>query len=487
MATLMGVAPDEIPGLKELRAQTANTQTNAVAKPSAWQDGANASPFDAPTARVPMEDLFDPLDNLVALASPLSTPLPPPAHELVGNDNAGDRESITEPVPAQRLQQAVERSRSAEEQSAPDFDPFAATEPPPPSTTQEAGDDDDEDPMTTVFSAQSIPSEALLPAVGEDVASPALRTQAKSKEDSQPPGDRASQVEETWVVKHMLDKPRSRAGALTAAAILLGLTGLLTHYVLRGRDQTNAPAQAEAPRANAPAASATSPEPIAAAQPEAPVSPAATAEPVPAGSAAEPPAAPQPAPGTPAAQAAAPAAQAAPAQQVEQAVAPADTATPAAAAKTQQPAALVQPEPAPPSLGAEPAASPTSQPAAPAMAGSDATEPQDLQSLLKRAQRLLASNPGAARDLFEQARTLDPVNPHAHAGLSEAFLKLRENSAALSHAQAAVRLRPRRSQYQVLLGNVLAALGRHDEAVAAWSKALELDPDDAEAARRLAR
>lgn len=107
--------------------------------------------------------------------------------------------------------------------------------------------------------------------------------------------------------------------------------------------------------------------------------------------------------------------------------------------------------------------------------------------MLKRAQRLLGSNPSAARDLFEQVRVGDNVNPHAHAGLAEALLRLKQPATALSHAQAAVRLRPKRSHYHVVLGDVLAALGKQEEAQAAWNQALEVDPNDAQAAQRLFR
>jgi tetratricopeptide (TPR) repeat protein len=82
-------------------------------------------------------------------------------------------------------------------------------------------------------------------------------------------------------------------------------------------------------------------------------------------------------------------------------------------------------------------------------------------------------------------RAADANNPHARAGLGEALLKLKDPAAALPHAQAAVRLRPRRAAYHVLLGDVLNALGRRPDAEAAWNKALEVDPEDAAAQRRL--
>jgi len=126
---------------------------------------------------------------------------------------------------------------------------------------------------------------------------------------------------------------------------------------------------------------------------------------------------------------------------------------------------------------------PAAQPAAPTTVPAG-----DLADLLRQGQRMLAErNPAGARPAFEQALTLDAANPHARAGLGETLLRLNEPGSALPQAQAATKLRPRRARYQVLLGDVLSAMGKLDDAQAAWRKALALDANDSEAKQRLSR
>jgi outer membrane biosynthesis protein TonB len=91
----------------------------------------------------------------------------------------------------------------------------------------------------------------------------------------------------------------------------------------------------------------------------------------------------------------------------------------------------------------------------------------------------------SAKAYFLQASTVDAKNAHAFAGLAEAELVLGEHHNALQHIEQAIKLRPRRARYRVTQGDVLKALGKPDEALAAYRKALEIDPEDREAKRRL--
>jgi hypothetical protein len=513
MATLLGVSPNEIPGLAELRAQSANSQTAPAAErgslPSGTKpsSGGSASAFDAPTARVALEDLFDPLDDMVALAAPLSTPLPPPAEDVV-NDNAFERESGPGSTGDSLQPRTLPVQRPAQQPAASSFDPFGETEPPPPKPADaELGDLDDDEPPTRIYSS---PPEVLA-AIREERSVAKAAPSAASQSSTPPPADRASQVEETWVVKRGFDKPARRRGVLAAALILLALGGVLAYAALRDRGQDAAPVSAAAPPAASPAAPASPGEPAApgpAAEPAraaaelapgapTPAAPPTNEAPAAAGTPAS--AAPSAAVAEPiaAAQGAAPqaAAQAAPAAAAQAPVAPARTA-PATAPAEPAPAAQAEPAraPLPPATTAaaqagapSPASATGAADQAAAATGEAPAEAEDAASILKRAQRLLASDPSAARELFEQVRTVDNINPHAHAGLAEALLKLKQPSTALSHAQAAARLRPKRAHYHVVLGDVLAALGRQEEAQAAWNKALEVDPNDTQAAARLFR
>src|SRR2546426_284537 len=53
-------------------------------------------------------------------------------------------------------------------------------------------------------------------------------------------------------------------------------------------------------------------------------------------------------------------------------------------------------------------------------------------------------------------------------------------------AQAAIELDPRRHRAHFSMGRVLEAVGRTDEALAAYFRALEFDPNDAEVSLRIA-
>lgn len=132
---------------------------------------------------------------------------------------------------------------------------------------------------------------------------------------------------------------------------------------------------------------------------------------------------------------------------------------------------------APPSAPAEEEAA-TDGPNIPAGASADV--------LIRDGNKLLAQgNAAHAKAYYEAAVQREAANPHAHAGLSEALLKLGDANAAEQAAEAAIRLRPKRARYRVLLGDALKAQGKVAEAKAAWNKALELDPNDRDAQRRL--
>src|SRR4029434_865639 len=60
-----------------------------------------------------------------------------------------------------------------------------------------------------------------------------------------------------------------------------------------------------------------------------------------------------------------------------------------------------------------------------------------------------------------------------------------EGSEALRYLNAAWALRPRNAQVCLDLGNVLRSLDRHDEAIAAYLKAIELNRDHRDAYTRL--
>ena len=86
---------------------------------------------------------------------------------------------------------------------------------------------------------------------------------------------------------------------------------------------------------------------------------------------------------------------------------------------------------------------------------------------------------------FAQAAAVHDLNPHAHAGLARVALATGNASEAVAHAERAARLRRRRPEYQVLLGDARRAAGDAAGARRAYEQALELDPSHRDARDRL--
>jgi hypothetical protein len=465
--TLMGVAPGSIPGLAEMR-----SQMNALRPaPSALADvlihsKPENSDFDPPTVKhnvAELPDLEDDelLDDLSLSAEPLSTPLPPeratdsdsePRLEGLSFGDAEDAMDQTTVTPSALTRELLEQAVQDALLERPSLETGGAR---PIRATRHG-----------VHGMHS-----------KDPGPPDLSGGIVIEGD--PEGNSDGAPEETLVVQRPRDKaPASKSRVALGLCVLLGLAGLATFAALREREASEAAhAAAAKPTPSAPAASmpvvaAPKPQPIGpAAVPEAP-EPAqpSTAEATEPG-AIEPGTAPEPTNAAPAALIAAPGAEAPAAAPATATPTPPAAETPAAAPATTTPAA-----PTPP-VGAESAAPEGAAPSE----GSD-----DSAALLRKGQRLLIQNDAAgARAALEQAMASAQDNPHIRAALTEALLKTGDLEAAQVQAQAAIKLRPKRARYQVLLGDVLKAQGKAPEAQEAWHKALEIDANDAEAKQRL--
>jgi hypothetical protein len=86
---------------------------------------------------------------------------------------------------------------------------------------------------------------------------------------------------------------------------------------------------------------------------------------------------------------------------------------------------------------------------------------------------------------FAQAAAVHDLNPHAHAGLARVAMATGNAQEAVGHAERAARLRRRRPEYQVLLGDARRAAGDTAGARRAYEQALEIDPSDRDARERL--
>ncbi|HEX6244652.1 MAG TPA: tetratricopeptide repeat protein, partial [Polyangiales bacterium] len=462
--TLLGVAPGSIPGLSELRTQLAQAKPEPEASALAdvvIQGKPDNSDFDPPTVKHNVAELPDlrddelpDLEDLPHSAAPLSAPLPgqrPVRDENDGNndsfDDTDDQDDQTMVAPSALTRELLEQAVQDALIDRPSLDNFGAR---PIAATRQGVHSRDPGPLKP-----NAPVELEGSAEEPEVAEPT-----------------EGSPEETLVVK----RPPERAPApepkstrlVIGLGVLLGLAALAWFAWQRERDA----AQEAAPAAEAPAAA-----PASVQKPAEPVAPPAEA----AKTTAEP---------APAAEPAAPAEPGAPAEPQPEPTAPAASTEPAAPA-----AAPSVPEPVPGTVTPSAPTPATAQPAAPvATAAAPAGEPttaapegaEDPNALLRKGQRLAAQGDGAgARAALEQAMALAADNPHIREALAMTLLKTGDLEGALAQSQAAVKLRPKRARYQVMLGDVLKAQGKPEEAQAAWQKALEIDANDAEAKQRL--
>lgn len=118
---------------------------------------------------------------------------------------------------------------------------------------------------------------------------------------------------------------------------------------------------------------------------------------------------------------------------------------------------------------------------------SDRERDRRSDALVREANRALAAggNGPQVEATLEAALAYDERNPRAMAALAVYHLARNEGAQALQWAQQAVRRRGRRGAYRVLLGDALRMTGDDAGAREAYQRALDLDPDDRTARRRL--
>lgn len=127
-----------------------------------------------------------------------------------------------------------------------------------------------------------------------------------------------------------------------------------------------------------------------------------------------------------------------------------------------------------------------------AIANGDAPPQLDRRRSISRAygQELLRSGPVAARALFTRLRDMPDRWTFSGAGLNQLGYDLLRNGheeLSLEPFRLNVELHPDNGDYFDSLGEAFAALGRTDEAIAAYARALELDPSSENARDVLAR
>jgi Flp pilus assembly protein TadD len=101
------------------------------------------------------------------------------------------------------------------------------------------------------------------------------------------------------------------------------------------------------------------------------------------------------------------------------------------------------------------------------------------------AKALAASKYAEAAALFRRVVILTHGAFGPSLSLSEALLGLERSRAALVWAERAARAFPKNSRMQVLFGDALFENGQNDKARAAWQVALDVQPSNRVAVRRL--
>jgi predicted Zn-dependent protease len=119
--------------------------------------------------------------------------------------------------------------------------------------------------------------------------------------------------------------------------------------------------------------------------------------------------------------------------------------------------------------------------------GNNVTRTKKLVSAYRKAgeKALATSNWADAATYFRRAVVLTHGAFAPSLGLSEALLGLNHSNAALVWAERAARAFPKDPKIQVLFGDALDANGQKDKARDAWQTALEVQPSNRLAARRL--
>ena len=117
-------------------------------------------------------------------------------------------------------------------------------------------------------------------------------------------------------------------------------------------------------------------------------------------------------------------------------------------------------------------------------AASDSTGDQNaddvpsIEALLKEGERFYAEHDLTAAEVaFQKAILVQPQDPRAYAHLGLIRSEQNDFEAALYFSQSALDRSPEEIGYLVNLGKAYAQLGRRDEAIAQWKKALEINPN----------
>jgi curved DNA-binding protein CbpA len=105
-----------------------------------------------------------------------------------------------------------------------------------------------------------------------------------------------------------------------------------------------------------------------------------------------------------------------------------------------------------------------------------------VKELVDRAELAAGNAPQEALRLFVEALHFRPHDPVVNARAAELAVETGEFAAAREYAERACELRPEVAGYQRTLGRALAREGLRDKALAAFEKALALDPRDVRAA-----
>jgi len=120
-------------------------------------------------------------------------------------------------------------------------------------------------------------------------------------------------------------------------------------------------------------------------------------------------------------------------------------------------------------------------------AAAAAAAPKSAREVIVHAKEVVKKEPARAESLLREALTADPRNHRLMEALAGALLAQGRGKDAAELTAQIIQRRPKRASYRVIHGDALKAAGDEAGAKAQWEAALQVDPDNSRALRRLGR
>jgi superkiller protein 3 len=85
-----------------------------------------------------------------------------------------------------------------------------------------------------------------------------------------------------------------------------------------------------------------------------------------------------------------------------------------------------------------------------------------------------ANNYARAEQVFRELQGIDPTDSRAVGGITEVYMAQQKEAEAVEFVRAEIQKYPERSEYHLILGNILVRTKQYDSAIAEYQKLLDL-------------